>query len=361
MRFPSKAFFASSVVVVVLGNLLLGAPSATAKESLVSLLPKSERSVFILDISSSTNVQSNWNKSLRPSIIKKLRSQPFGFPISKGSKTRIPPVDISVSSITANSIDAPIFPVVTIDDANKMWGLIDEIGTNPTQKRLELITKDIFGGNGAFTNLSEMFVSRPIVVPSKTACEAKTLSAFSGGIFMRDLSTQEKKKSASTLCELAIGIATRVTAIDAYFENPDCGARGACSDVIGALLSMSYAAADLYEKSPKSQLCIAIASDMLNNVPGLKSDSLLNSRRVAETAKSISDAKTKGTTVAQLVGISFPEKMSIRVFVLGQGSGKKPLPLDKNAMLSAYWQGFFESAGIKNSKASPSLDQACSK
>lgn len=334
--------------------------SASAKESLVSQLPKSERSIFILDISSSTNVKSNWNKSLRPSIIKKLRSQPFGMPMAKGQKAIKPPVDISVSSITANSIDAPIFPVVTVEDANKIWGLIDEIGTNPTQKRLELIMDDIFGGNGAFTNLSEIFISQPMVVPSKSQCVSKAVSIFSRGKFMRDLSAQEKGDSAATLCDLAIGIANRLLAVDAYFEKPDCGAKGACSDVVGALLSMSYAASDLFEKSPKSRLCIAIASDMLNNVPNLKNDSLLNSKRVAETSKSIEEAKEKGSTAAQLVGITFSKNQAIRVFVLGQGSGKKPLALEKNAMLTAYWQGFFESAGIKNSRPSPSLDQACS-
>ncbi len=361
MLSPLKPLSAWVLVLAVFVASLTGSTAASAKESLVSLLPKSERSFFVLDVSNSTNVQANWTKSLRPSIIKKLRDEPFGYPTGRGKKEIKPPVDIFVSSITANSIDAPIFPVVTIDDARKMWGLIDRIGTNPTQKRLEKIVEDIFGGDGAFTKLSESFLKQPISIPSMASCKSSTLNSISKGFFLRDLSTKEKSDSAETICELGIGISERIKAIDAYFENPDCGSKVACSDVVGAILSVSYAAADLYEQSPKSQLCIAIASDMLNNVPGLKKDSLLNSKAVVESAKSISDAKEKGLKVGQLVGITFPKNMNIRVFVLGQGSGKKPLSLDKNAMLKAYWEGFFESAGIKNSKPSPSLDQACSK
>jgi hypothetical protein len=358
---PKHKWLTPLIVVAMLLSQHLFMPYSQANESLVSRLPKAERSVFVLDISSSTNVKSNWNKSLRPSIIKKLSGEPFGFPTAKGQKKIKAPVDIFVSSITANSIDAPLFPIITMQDAQKIWGLIDQIGTNPTQKRLEVITRDIFGGNGAFTLLSEGFSAQPISVPTLSNCTLKVVASFSSTMFMRDLSKSEKDRSAKTLCELAISISERVKRVDSYFDNPDCGGYNACSDVVGAFLSMSYAAADLYESSPKSQLCIAIASDMLNAVPGMKKDSPLNSRKVVENASSISEAKEKGELVAQLTGISFPKKLPVRVFILGQGSGKNPLSLDKNAMLTAYWQGFLQVAGISKSKPSPSLDQACSK
>lgn len=361
MRFPMKALCSIVTSFALSLPLALLAHQSQAAEPLVSRLPSAERNVFILDISNSTNVKSNWSKSLRPSIIKKLLQEPFGFPASKEQKATRSPIDIYVSYIAANSIDSPIFPVVTFQDAEKIWGLIDQIGTNPTQKRLELITDDLFGGNGSFRTLSEGFSTQPITVPSQASCVSRTQNSFSKTKFIRDLSVQEKKDTASTLCEVAISISTRIERIDNFFDKPSCGGYKACSDVIGALLSMSYSAADLYENDPKARLCIAIASDMLNNFPSMKKDSSLNSRRIAETSLDADNAKDKGKLAAQLTGISFPKKMKVRIFILGQGSGKNPLPLDKNALLIAYWNGFLEVAGITSNKTSPSLDQACSK
>jgi hypothetical protein len=361
VRFPAKISYLF-IATLVVALLSVSVPQDSfATPTLVSRLPSAERNVFILDISNSTNVQSNWSKSLRPSIIKKLLRDPFGYPSSKDQKTTRSPVDIYVSYIAANSIDSPIFPVVTVQDAHKIWGLIDQIGTNPTQKRLEAITDDLFGGNGSFRILSEGFSAQPITVPNQTDCMTRTQGSFSKTKFIRDLSTQEKKDTSETLCEVAISISERLKKIDNFFEKPDCGGYKTCSDVVGAFLSMSYSASDLYDENPKARLCLAIASDMLNNFPNMKKDSPLNSRRVAETAQNLSAAKEKGKLAAQLTGINFPRNMQVRVFILGQGSGKNPLPLDKNAMLSAYWSGFLEVAGIKSSKTSPSLDQACSK
>jgi hypothetical protein len=52
--------------------------------------------------------------------------------------------------------------------------------------------------------------------------------------------------------------------------------------------------------------------------------------------------------------------MPVRISILGQGTGPRPIPLEKNSTLSAYWQGFWEFAGVKNSNQVRSLDQACS-
>jgi len=99
---------------------------------------------------------------------------------------------------------------------------------------------------------------------------------------------------------------------------------------------------------------------MLNLSPGMSDSSPLNSRRVVLNASSPSDAKLTGSKAAELVGIRFPSGMPVRISILGQGTGPRPIPLEKNSTLSAYWQGFWEFAGVKNSNQVRSLDQACS-
>jgi hypothetical protein len=117
---------------------------------------------------------------------------------------------------------------------------------------------------------------------------------------------------------------------------------------------------DAYQLNHQSKFCVAIASDMLNNYPGMSENSPLNSQMIALTSNSQQQAKAKGVEAAKAVGIRFPKGMKVRVSIMGQGSGSKPLPLEKNSMLTAYWQGFWEGSGINSSNQVRSLDQACS-
>jgi hypothetical protein len=352
----SKIAFISILAVVF---STFGFQPAQGAKSLVQFLPPAERSVFILDISGSTNSVELWKNSLRPSLIKKLK-EPFGFPANKGLKKSTAPMDVSVSVINAQSIDAPIFPIVTINDAEKLWGLIDKIGENPTSRRLGLIVDDIFGGQGAYTQQSQILSRQKIVVPASAACERSALNSFKTSLYMNDLDITRKENAAKTVCGLVISFAKRLLAADQYFANPVCGSTKACSDIAGAILRTTYSASDLRETNTNSKLCIAIASDMLNYSPGMSDSSSLNSRRVAMTAKTPNEAKLIGMQAAELAGIKFPTGMSVRVSVLGQGTGPKPIPLDRNSTLSAYWQGFWEASGIKSSDQVRSLNQACS-
>lgn len=99
---------------------------------------------------------------------------------------------------------------------------------------------------------------------------------------------------------------------------------------------------------------------MLSDYPGMSTNSILNSREIALQAPSIEIAKQKGAAAAEATGIKFPKGLDVRVSIIGQGSGPRPLPLERNAMLSSYWRGFWESAGISSSNQVRSLDQACS-
>ena len=349
------------VSAVLMGSLvsIVNPLPAHAGPTLFSLLPAAEKNIFILDISGSTNSAQLWKSSLRPSLVKKLK-QPFGTPAEKGLKKPLAPMDVTDSVINAQSIDAPIFPIVSLEDAEMMWGLIDKVGENPTSRRLSLIMEDIFGGQGIFTQQAQVLSRSKVVVPVSSACEKSALNSLKTAQYMNDLDSTRKNSAAKTVCGLVISIAKRLQTADNYFENPDCGSTRACSDIAGAILRATYAASDLHESNPKSRLCIAIASDMLNFSPGMSDSSPLNSRRVVMNAKSPSDAKLIGTTAAGLVGIKFPTGMPVRVSVLGQGTGPKPIPLEKNSTLTAYWQGLWEASGVKNSNQVRSLDQACS-
>jgi hypothetical protein len=325
---------------------------------LAKRIPTAEKNIFILDISGSTNSQSLWKNSLRPSILKRL-GQPFGMPSVNGSAPQ-PPLDISVSLITSQSMDAPSFPIVTQADAQRVWGLIDEIGERPSAQRLDAIVGDIFGGGGAFAKQAQLLSRNTISVPAATDCEASMVTSFDGGQYMGNLELPKKKKAARVFCSALITFAKRILATDQNLLNPVCGSSKACSDIAGAILKTNYAAMDAYQLNRQSKFCVAIASDMLNNYPGMSASSPLNSQMIALTSPSPQQAKEKGIEAAAAVGIKFPKGMNVKVSIMGQGSGPKPLPLEKNSMLTSYWQGFWEGAGVKSSNQVRSLDQACS-
>jgi len=356
----SRRRFSNIATALLAGTLLsIVNPPVASADSLFSLLPPSERSIFILDVSGSINSTQLWKSSLRPSLVKKL-GQPFGTPAQKGLGRVLAPLDVTVGVINAQSLDSPIFPIVSLKDAEKMWGLIDKIGEKPTSRRLKLIMEDIFGGQGVFTQQVQVLSRAKVVVPVLPTCERSVINSLKTAQYMNDLDSTRKSDAAKTICGLVISIAKRLQLADKYFENPECGSTRACSDIVGAILRATYSASDLYVENPKSKLCLAIASDMLHFSPGMSESSPLNSRKVVMKAKSANEAKLIGAQAARLVGIKFPGGMPVRVTVLGQGSGPEPIPLEKNSILTAYWQGFWEASGVKNSNQVRSLDQACS-
>ena len=349
------------VTAMTLGLLSFGGAPANAAPTLFQLLPSVERNIFVLDISGSTNSAQLWKNTLRPSLIKKL-AQPFGLPTGKGLEQNLAPVDVAIRVINAQSIDAPVFPIVQLEDAAKMWGLIDDIGQKPTKGRLRLIVQDFFGGNGAFTRQATIFTKPRITPPTSIGCQSSVMKSFQTGQYMNDLDQVSKSASAKVICSLIISISNRVQVADTFFANPNCVAvKNSCSDIVGAILNTTYAANDVFNQNAKSKLCVAIASDMLNNQPGMSVKSSLNTRKIVLDENTTSDiAYSKGRQAAEESGVKFPPKMSIRVFVLGQGTGPNPVPLDRNFVLTSYWKGFWDAAGISSSNQVRSLDQACS-
>ena len=325
-----------------------------------------EKNLFILDVSGSTDFKSLWKFSLRPSIVNKL-SQPFGFPegATKSGKA-VAPIDITLFAISANSYDEPILPIVTSSDANELWSVVYDVGSNPSKPRLKEISDSIFGGKGIFTIQSEALRSTPLTVPNIANCERESIETLrtSTSGFLRDAEPSQRKQIAQVVCKLSNRIALNLKTADDYFRTPHCPGNGKpCSDIFGAIARASDVARDLASGvtgNQKPAMCIAIASDMLHNDEGMKKDSILNSREIARTSTK-SEALNKGKLASQAVDLAFPSKtkLNLRVVVLGQGTGTKPLPIEYRSVLNSYWSGVWQQSGVLKTGVSTSLDKAC--
>lgn len=328
-------------------------------------IPISESNLFILDVSGSTNSVELW-KNLKLSIVSKL-GQPFGNPIAKSIPSRLP-VDVSITSISQNSQNSPIFSIVNKKDAKQLWGKVELVFPKSTDKRLEIITNELFGESGAWASQARIFTRSKIIPPTTGECRTSTINSINKGQFLRSTSEQNKAVLASAICDKVIGIAKSLKKADDYFSKPICDPKAICSDIAGAIYRATNLAADLARqdndknnvKEVHPKLCIAIASDMLDESPGMAKNSILNSKRVATTAKSLADAKNIGIAAAKAVGIVFPAEVTTRVVMVGIGSGPNPIPLERNSYLLSYWEGFLTSSGVKQTDQAQSLNRACS-
>lgn len=328
-------------------------------------IPISESNLFILDVSGSTNSVELW-KNLKVSLTSKL-SQPFGNPISKSIALKYP-VDVSVTSVSQNSQNSPIFSIVSKSDAKQIWGAVEQVFPNSTDKRLKAITTELFDENGPWAGQAKIFTKSKIVIPTAAACKKSTLDSINQGSFLRNTDERNKLVLSAALCGKIISIAKNLKQADDYFSKPLCDKRASCSDIAGVIYRSTNLAADLASqeryrvngKEVAPKLCIAIASDMLNESPGMSRTSKLDSKRIAMTAASLTEAKSAGVAAAKSVGISFPSNISVRAVMVGIGSGPNPIALERNSYLLSYWEGFWTASGVKETNQAQSLNQACS-
>lgn len=328
-------------------------------------IPISESNLFILDVSGSTNSVELW-KNLKVSLTSKL-SQPFGNPISKSIALKYP-VDVSVTSVSQNSQNSPIFSIVSKSDAKQIWGAVEQVFPNSTDKRLKAITTELFDENGPWAGQAKIFTKSKIVIPTAAACKKSTLDSINQGSFLRNTDERNKLVLSAALCGKIISIAKNLKQADDYFSKPLCDKRASCSDIAGVIYRSTNLAADLASqeryrvngKEVAPKLCIAIASDMLNESPGMSRTSKLDSKRIATTAASLTEAKSAGVAAAKSVGISFPSNISVRAVMVGIGSGPNPIALERNSYLLSYWEGFWTASGVKETNQAQSLNQACS-
>jgi hypothetical protein len=353
----------SVLVSAVFASILFSIAIPTSAKAVE--IPSAESNVFILDVSGSTNSVELW-KNLRVSVTSKL-SQPFGNPVSK-SIPRKYPVDVSITSVSQNSQNSPIFAIVSKSDAKQIWGAVEQVFPKSTDARLERITNELFGDNGPWAGQAKIFTKSKIVVPSAAACKKATLNSINKGAFLRNTDESNKIVLSDAICGKIISISNNLKQADDYFSKPVCDKSAICSDIAGAIYRSTNLAADLASqkrdrvkgKDVLPRLCIAIASDMLNESPGMSPTSKLNSKRIAVNAASLAEAKSAGVAAAKSVGISFPSGVAIRAVMVGIGSGPNPIPLDRNSFLLSYWEGFWTSSGVKETNQAQSLNQACS-
>ena len=346
-----------SIASLALSLLGLGGTPARA---LGIPIPETESNLFILDVSGSVNSTELW-KSLKISIISKLE-QPFGSPITKDGKRRLP-VDVSVTSVSKNSANSPIFTIVDKKDSKEIWGAIDLAYPRSPKARWEKFDTGFFGDKGVWKDLIQIFEQPKIVIPSSTSCYSSALEKLNGGDpFLQRAKVEQKKLILGVMCEKLIEIARNMQAADAYFSKPNCKDKEICSDIAGAIYRSTSLAEDLARTNngAKPALCIAIASDMLHASKGMLKSSNLNSKNIAENAASLKIAQGLGSNAAESVGIKFPTSIAIRVVMVGIGSGPNPIALERNSFLLAYWKGFWTAAGVKVSNQAKSLNQACS-
>jgi hypothetical protein len=345
----------ASIISVLLAFMItsVGVNAAKAQD-----FPSSEKSMFILDTSGSNDGKQLW-AGLRLSILKKL-PQALGSPKVRGIKNPKAPFDITVTAINADSENAPLFSIVEFLDAEQMWGLIyDEIGgTRPTPLRLEKILRDFFGATGVYDLLIQKYLSRDSKVRiNERTCPAEVGEQWTANAgFMANYERVGRLKAAKNVCKIIIKISDQLIAADKFFSTPTCPRNSQCSDVIGALHRAAAAAAEAYDRDPKSRLCIAIASDMVSNNARINRNSSQNTYEVVMNSVSTADAITQGKKAATSADVKFPPKM-IKVSVIGQGSGG--IPPDKQQVLSAYWDGFWLASGVSLGKKVAALTEAC--
>ena len=335
MRIHSRLTVFALAFLTAFSTALIAPAAAQAAEIKI---PPAESNLFILDVSGSTNSVELW-KNLKASVTSKL-NQPFGHPVAKSIPTKLP-VYVSITSIAKNSQNSPLFSIVTKNDALKLWGAVEQVFPKSTDSRLERITDELFGESGAWASQAKIFTRSKIVVPAVADCRRSTINAINKGQFLS--STDEKNKTvlAGAICERVISIAKSLKQADDYFSKPVCDPKAVCSDIAGAVYRATSLAADLASQKPdlvngkevKSKLCIAIASDMLNESPGMSSSSVLNSKQVALKAATEAKAKESGMAAAKAVGIKFPAEISTRVVMVGIGTGSNPIALERNSYL----------------------------
>lgn len=114
------------------------------------IFKNSEKVVYFLDVSSSSNSERLWT-FLKTSLLERLETA-LGAPAIPGIKKAIKPTDLSISVINDNSQSAQVIEILSVRDAERIWGfMINKVGGGrPTSLRMEEIYKDFFGNPGVY-------------------------------------------------------------------------------------------------------------------------------------------------------------------------------------------------------------------
>ena len=347
----------TAVTILVLS--LTGMPQAQAQSHLH--FTSSEKVIYFLDVSDSSDSQKLWNL-LRSSLLEKV-DVALGFPKRKGIAKPVKPTDLSISLINDNSQSAQIIEILSIRDAELIWDfIIKQVGGgSPTPARLKATYEDFFGAKGTYSVLvREYALGDEVKSVSASQCQKRAEDQFKAGNWMKNVSKELRAEAAKDTCSIILKLINGIKSADKLFENYNCNNK-ACSDVVGAVKRSAAVAADLARTStPKSpqKLCIAIASDMLNAYPGMAANSVWNTGNAVKKSATTAAAESLGRQVAEEASIKFSQRVQLRVEVIGQGASSG-FPRELTAKLDSYWRGFWTATGITASGQKASLDQAC--
>jgi hypothetical protein len=349
----------SKSLLFLLTLVLILDVSQQTKAANHNLFNDSEKVIYFLDVSRSSDSKRLWT-FLKSSLLERIETA-LGSPEVKGIKPT-KPTDLSISVINDNSQAAQVIEILSIRDAEKIWGfMINTVGGgNPSSVRMKAIYKDFFGSTGAYTLLvSELPQDGQFSSFSISACPKRAEEEFKKGNFMRNVTPSLRQQASKEVCMVISKLINGINQADSIFKSDQC-ADQACSDVIGAVQRAQAVAVDLAQGRPsrKPKICLAIASDMLNNYPGVSRTSPWNTLQAIKNSQSTEDAEKLGRTVAEEAGIKFTSKVKVRVEVIGQGASRN-FPRELRSKLDAYWNGFWSSAGVQGSAQQASLDQAC--
>ena len=344
---------AQFLFVLALSVVLTGIPRVEANNH--TLFPSSEKVIYLLDVSGSSDSVNLW-RLLRNSLLERLDGA-MGAPNRKGLTPK-KPTDLSISVINSNSSSSTPIEIISIKDTERLWAfMINKVGGgNPTEARMRDIYKDFFGGSGVYRELVEKYIQdETILTPSRVECENSAEENLKQGLFMDNVTPSIRTQATKEICTIINKLSNGLKKADAVFlTNSKC--KAPCSDVVGAVKVAAAVARDL-SKGKNAKLCIAIASDMLNNSPQITKTGPWHTLYAIKNSATLLDAERNGESVASQSGILFSSKVKIRVDVIGQGGGSNFNP-ELTSKLDAYWNGFWKTVGLQNRQQS-SLDQAC--
>ena len=367
MQATAMRVIKKSVTVGILIAFITGSQAIAGSQA---KFPPSSKVYFVLDTSSSTNTVSLWKEKLRPSILAKIPSS-FGRPQADSkSKDLTPksPLDITVTYIGADSYESKLFQIAKASNAQGIWQKIYDKTNDGSEDRMRYADSAFFGASGVYGNSIDRYLSSSSAIqslPPQSDCKKHSLHDLQTANWVKNLDGASLDNFATSICGHVYASAQELSKADAFFEHlPAC--TGKCSDIIGIISQIADDAAGSVGKMSqipgKPNVCIAIASDMVNIGKYTTASSKQDTRKAVMSANSLADAKAAGAKAAVEAGILFPSKnrVSVSVNVIGMGgsSDGSGVPRNKLNFLRAYWDGFWNAVGVNSVERS--LTEACS-
>jgi hypothetical protein len=283
-------------------------------------LPSPEITTYILDLSGSTDAISQLN-ALNSGIDDFTSGKSLGNPFSN---PKVKPRGLNMQFITLSSGQAPRFLLVSAEASQELYSWMFE--NSPNLDQAEPLW------NGFVKAREVIYVDK--LYEDLSSCPRKVVELFG-----RQAQSEEALRfPASIICKDASKTARSLNALQQFNQNPRI-AMG--SDVFGAVKLAVKNMERATELFPSASTTIAIASDMVDENPGRKYLSRLNSNGI--------DACELGKEFSQA---DYGNELSLSNFkIILVGLGNTTMysgVIEKNRK---FWNCYFEAAGAEVSEA----------